>query len=244
MKRISVCLIITFCFVQNVVFAQAYGKENGHEWVDLGLTSGTKWATCNVGANRPEQYGGYYAWGELQQKSIYTHDTYRFYYGGKVTKYINDKKKLDFADDVAHVNWGGKWVMPTKAQQAELLSECYWVWTENYRGSGVKGYVVYKAKILIHVGQISERGESPSSYYNLSDTHIFLPAGGLHEQGNLENDGFGGCYWSSSLCPYSQYEAWYIIFSPTGAAVSFFGILDDNDSRHTGGSVRAVIPGE
>ena len=134
------------------------GTENGHEWIDLGLTSGTKWATANVGASKPQDYGNYYAWGETTTKGTYDWSTYK--YGSaynQLTKYCSSssygkdgftdsKTTLDLSDDAAYVNWGGKCRMSTKAQQDELRNECYLVWTENYNGSNVEGYIVYKAK--------------------------------------------------------------------------------------------------
>ena len=97
-------------------------ETNGHECVDLGLPSGTLWATCNVGATTPEGYGNYYAWGEK-------------------TKYNNEggKTVLDLEDDAAHVNWGGSWRMPTQAEWLELHGNCTWTWTTQ---NGINGYKV------------------------------------------------------------------------------------------------------
>ena len=91
--------------------------HNGHEYVDLGLPSGTKWATCNVGASSPEDYGEYYAWGETETKSTYDWRTYKWCKGSNdtMTKYctssssgtVDNKTVLDPEDDVAHVKWGG-----------------------------------------------------------------------------------------------------------------------------------------
>ena len=117
--------------------------ENGYKWVDLGLPSGTRWATCNIGAEKPQDYGNYYAWGEVIQKSFYSWSTYK--YGSdydQLTKYcnkseygVNDNKTvLELEDDAAYMNWGGKWRMPTDEQQTELRKQCYWVWTESYNG--------------------------------------------------------------------------------------------------------------
>ena len=108
---------------------------NGHEWVDLGLPSGTKWATMNVGASSPSDYGSYYAWGETSPKSNYTWQNLKYFISGdrfdnlKFSKYVSDsthgtvdnKKELDPSDDAAYVNWGSGWRMPSYAQQDELL---------------------------------------------------------------------------------------------------------------------------
>ena len=98
-------------------------KENYVEYVDLGLPSGTLWATCNLGASSPEEYGDYYAWGETEQKDYYDWDTYKFGEEFNLTKYnIEDGKTiLDLEDDAANVVLGGEWHMPTKKQIEELF---------------------------------------------------------------------------------------------------------------------------
>lgn len=227
------------------------GTENGHEWVDLGLTSGTKWATCNVGADKPEEYGNYYAWGEVTTKSTYASDNYKFGYDyGQLTKYCSNssygkdgftdnKTTLELSDDAAYVNWGGKWRMPTKAQQDELRNECYLVWTENYNGSNVEGYIVYKAKTSSDKGNVVSLYDTPSSSYSLSDAHIFLPAAGRYEE-NLCGVG-SGYYWSSSLNTEYPNSAWLINFDYDGVYDSYYY---GRDWRNWAPSVRAVIPGE
>ena len=109
------------------------GTENGHDYVDLGLPSGLKWATCNVGANAPEEYGDYYAWGEITTKTEYTEDNSLTY--GKQMNDISGNSQYD----AATANWGGDWRMPTKAEQEELLNDCTWTWTTY---NGVNGYNV------------------------------------------------------------------------------------------------------
>lgn len=111
-------------------FANA-NKVNGHEYVDLGLS--VKWATCNVGANKPEEYGNYYAWGETITKSSYTSDNSKTY--GKVMTDIAGNVNYD----AARANWGGSWRMPTKAEMQELYNSCTWTWTTQ---NGVNGYKV------------------------------------------------------------------------------------------------------
>ncbi len=209
------------------------GTENGHDYVDLGLTSGTKWATCNVGASKPQDYGNYYAWGETTTKETYYWSNYK--YGSdynKLTKYCSEsydgkdgftdtKTTLDLSDDAAYVNWGGKWRMPTEAQQDELRNQCYWVWTSSYNNSNVKGYIVYKAKTSSDKGVKIYEGETPSSSYKLSDAHIFLPAAG------------GRYYWSSSLYTDDSNLAWVVSFNSD--VVDYGG-----DNRSYGQLVRAV----
>lgn len=120
------------------------GKEKGHAYVDLGLPSGTLWATCNVDASSPEEYGGYYAWGETETKTDYSWETYKWFSGDwwigggdyypVFSKYVtnesgiegrlDNKTILDPEDDVAYVKWGGKWRMPTLKDFKELQKEC------------------------------------------------------------------------------------------------------------------------
>lgn len=107
------------------------------EAVDLGLPSGTKWASCNVGANSPWETGGYYAWGEVAEKSDYI--TY-LYENENIGKDIAGTKY-----DVARTMLGEKWSMPTITQLVELMSGCSTEWKENYEGSGISGYL-FKSK--------------------------------------------------------------------------------------------------
>ena len=106
---------------------------NGYEYVDLGLPSGLRWATCNVGANSPEEYGDYYAWGELEVKSVYT----------DVNSLTYHKDYSDISGnptyDVARAKWGSSWRLPTEAEFKELIDNCKWEWTIR---EGKKGYNV------------------------------------------------------------------------------------------------------
>ena len=166
-------------------FVEVQQEINGHEYVDLGLPSGLKWATCNVGATAPEEYGGYYAWGETEEKESYDWSTYKWCNGSSstMTKYctsssygtVDNKTVLDPEDDVAHVKWGGNWRMPTKAEQNELRDNCTWTWTTE---NGVNGYMVTS----------KTNGNS-----------IFLPAAGYRRGTGLRNGDSSGNYWSSSL---------------------------------------------
>ena len=125
-------------------------KHNGFEYVDLGLPSGTKWATCNVGADKETDYGFYFAFGETKGYSCFTDakafnwGDYKFSVNGsnaKFSKYNNTdgKKVLDLCDDAAHIHMGGRWHMPTKEQIIELKSNTISNWVTNYNGSGVGG---------------------------------------------------------------------------------------------------------
>ena len=213
------------------------------------MTSGTKWATANVGASKPQDYGNYYAWGETTTKEIYSWSTYKYFKDGddhKITKYCSDselgnngftdsKTTLDLSDDAAAANWGGKWRMPTKAQQDELRNQCYWVWTESYNNSNVKGYIVYKAKGEADKGKYVYKGKTPSSSYSLSDAHIFLPAAGYRGDGDLDGAGSDGYYWSSSLDTDVPYGAWSVGFYSFDVFSLGYG------DRYYGFTVRAVF---
>lgn len=194
------------------------GMENGHEWVDLGLS--VKWATCNVGAIQPEEFGDYFAWGEVETKAIYYWSTYK--YGSNwdaMTKYstdsyygiVDNKTVLDPEDDAATANWGGNWRMPTKAEQDELKNNCEWEWITL---NGVGGYKV-----------IGPNGNS-----------IFLPAAGRMVTSSFVSERYGH-YWSSSLDTETN--------NATLASHIFFISSDvdsGNEFRTTGQSVRPVCP--
>lgn len=184
--------------------------------VDLGLPSGLKWASCNVGASTPEEYGGFFAWGETELKSKYTWGTYKWGNSyDKLTKYCTqssywdnpdpmDKKTvLDPEDDAAHVNWGDSWRMPTDAEWTELRCNCSWDWTTQ---NGVKGRLV--------------TGPNGNS--------IFLPATG----------GRGGSFWSSSLDMDIPSNACLVAFNSSEYSVptDFRGVSE----RCAGCSVRPV----
>ncbi len=239
--------LLTTTLVAPIIFT-GDGVENGHAWVDLGLPSGLKWATMNVGATSPEGYGNYYAWGETEPQSSnrYIWDSYKWCNGTytSMTKYcvntsygtIDNNTTLDSDDDAASVNWGGKWRMPTHAEQTELATNCYWVWTSSYNDSGKAGYIIYKAKSSSDMGQVVTSGNTPSSSYSLSDSHIFLPAAGGRNEGSLDNAGSYGCYWSSSLNEGSSdsYAAWLLPFE------SSYRGYNNSGPRCLGRSVRAV----
>ena len=106
---------------------------SGHEYVDLGLPSGLKWATCNVGASLAEEYGGYYAWGEIETTIEYTDDNSKTY--GKSMSDISGNSTYD----VASAKWGGSWRLPTEKELIELTNNCEWEWTTQ---NGIKGYKV------------------------------------------------------------------------------------------------------
>lgn len=188
------------------------GFVNGHEWVDLGLS--VKWATMNVGASSPSDYGGYYAWGETSTKSRYEYsncfdcldpsgDYWRTYKLGGQTKIIPAS-----GHDTARENWGGTWRMPTDAEYEELCKKCRWTWTSQ---GGHNGYEI--------------TGPNGSS--------IFLPAAGYRSEARTYDVGKYSFYWSSTLSSsYSGY-AYFLYFSSSGRLMYDRG-------RSAGQSVRPV----
>ena len=196
--------------------------SSSDSYVDLGLS--VKWATCNVGATRPEEYGSYFAWGEISTKSIYDWSTYQWCRGSgtTLTKYnsngsygnIDYKTVLDLSDDAARAKLGSPWRMPTQAEQEELLNNCTWTWTTM---SGVKGYKVSGTK---------------SGY---TGNWIFLPAAGYYKEDSRSNAGSSGYYWSSMLESSGTTLAYYISFSSSVKSQSY-------SDRYYGRSVRPVHP--
>ncbi|MCQ2188572.1 MAG: hypothetical protein MJZ00_01465 [Paludibacteraceae bacterium] len=156
------------------VFFEDVASSSNHEYVDLGLPSGTLWATYNIGATKPEEYGWYFAWGETEPKEVYNNITYKL--GEDFTKYnFNDGlTTLLPEDDAATANWGSEWRMPTNEEQRELVEECQYQMTE------VNG--VYGAKFT---------GKNGNS--------VFFPAAGTRTGSGATSVGNYGLYWSSSL---------------------------------------------
>lgn len=137
------------------------GMINGHEWVDLGLS--VKWATCNIGASSPSDYGDYYAWGETWTKSEYREDNSVTH--GKTMDDISG----DVRYDAARANWGGSWRLPTKVEMEELIEKCTWQWTaqgghKGYRVTGPNGSSIFMPAAGDRAG---------SSLYDAEDGGIF-----------------------------------------------------------------------
>ena len=202
--------------------ASAYYVPEAKTAIDLGLPSGTLWASCNVGATKPEEYGNYFAWGETQPKENYSWSTYKWCKGSSstMTKYCNkssygnngftdNKTELDFEDDAAYVNWGSNWRMPSTEQIQELIDNCNWEWTTL---NGVYGRKATSKK----------NGKS-----------IFLPAAGYRDVTSLYGAGSWGYYWSRTLYTGSAYSACRLYFYSGNVYWS-------SDYRYCGQSVRPV----
>ncbi len=192
-----------------------------HGYVDLGLPSGLLWATCNVGADTPEEYGDYFAWGETQPKENYDWSTYQYCMGSNttLTKYCSNSNygyngftdnltTLLPEDDAAAANWGGNWRMPTKEEFQELYNNTTVTWTQQ---NGVNGRLF-----------TASNGNS-----------LFLPAAGNRWDGELYLAGDIGDYWSSSLTTGYPDNAWYFGFGSGSTGVY-------STHRYGGLSVRAV----
>jgi len=212
----------------------AYGSEvsfttsgggGGHTYVDLGLPSGLLWATCNVGANSPEDYGDYFAWGETQPKSDYSWATYQYCMGSlnTLTKYCTNASlgyngftdnltTLLPEDDAATANWGSGWRMPTEEEWQELYNNTTVIWTTQ---NGVNG-----------LRFIASNGNS-----------LFLPAAGYYYETSFSSAGTHGLYWSSSLCTSGPDFAWFLCFNSAGYCWM------NSDERGNGNSVRPVRVG-
>lgn len=205
---------------------QFTGMENGHEWVDLGLS--VKWATCNVGASSPSDYGSYFAWGETTPKSEYSWSTLVYSaddMGIDFTKYNADTQSdpdesylhLELMDDAANANWGGGWRMPSKEEFAELEANCTLTWTTQ---DGISGYRVKSKK----------NGKS-----------IFLPAAGGMEDDELVSVGAGGRYWSSTLDLSMPHYGKNLAFWKSRPLSSAGFNTVDSSFRYKGFSVRPVL---
>jgi hypothetical protein len=213
-------------------YGLAYGEElsfttdnaSDHDYVDLGLPSGTLWATCNVGADNPEDYGDYFAWGETQPKDNFDWSTYQYCNGSSstLTKYCNNSSygyngftdnltTLLPEDDAATANWGNDWRMPTREEWQELYNNTTVTWTSQ---NGVNGRLF-----------TANNGNS-----------LFLPAAGIRSGSSLYLLGNYGGGWSSSLDTGCPDYVWYFNFYS-----DFYDM--DNYYRYFGQSVRAVRVG-
>ena len=200
MRKCIVALAATMLMIVTVLVAGC--EKETDDWVDLGLPSGLQWATCNVGASSPEEYGDYFAWGEITPKSLYDWSTYRYCNGthDQLTKYCfqssygyngftDDLTILQPGDDAATANYGGR--TPTKEEWQELLDNTTSEWT-------------------------TLNGVSGRRFIGSNGNSIFLPAGG-NLFGDASVNYTVGNYWSSTLhkdCGYSFY-AWRLYFIPS-----------------------------
>ena len=196
-KKIFVLFIMSIILCSNNGFSQSL---NGHEYVDLGLPSGTKWAKCNIGAKTETDFGYYFAWGETNPKNSFTEENYNYekqesYVDSDGFTHNRDKNIVcisgDSKYDAATANWGNGWSMPTKEQFDELIYKCNWEWVSK---NGVYGY-----KVTGNNGK-----------------YIFLPAAESRQWPNLLNEGEQGDYWSGSLNKNRYGNPYHLYFFSSG----------------------------
>lgn len=198
---------------------------NGYAYVDLGLPSGTLWATMNVGANSETDYGLYFAWGETQgyadasSGKKFSWDDYKWGTDQNLTKYnsTDNKTQLDLEDDAAAVNMGGQWHMPTQKQIQELLDNTTITRVTDYNGSGING-ILFTSKTDIN-------------------RKLFIPSAGNFGKGSVYNVGDDGGVWSSSLTFNDIYRAMSLELGTTEKP----HFANKGTSREVGLSVRGVI---
>ena len=193
--------------------------NNGHSYIDLGLPSGTLWATCNVGASKPTQSGLYFQWGDVQgykteqvgKEKKFSCDDYKWGDYPNFTKYAKQGEMLEIEDDAAHANMGGGWHIPTPEQVQELIDNTTNNWVTQ---DGVNGRL-FTSK---------NNGKS-----------IFIPASGVAWNGSIHSSGNYGNIWSSMLNTlYADYGLRFCFHSG-------YAYLSFNASRYYGQSVRGVI---
>ncbi|MEE3414768.1 MAG: hypothetical protein VZR53_05295 [Prevotella sp.] len=206
----------------SLCFSNDFCPDGNHpHMIDLGLPSGTKWTCCNVGANTPIEFGGYFSWGEVIPKSSFGLNNYKWYANGNdhnISKYccnsdygtVDNRIELEPVDDAAYVNWGPEWRMPSIAQIRELLNNCTGEWTIV---NGIGGYLFNSCS---------------------NDSAIFFPLAGWNPKG-MGIDAIGN-YWSRGY-DYDIFPNWACVLcikhSNTGAYAAYY-------ARHWGANVRAV----
>ena len=196
-------------------------NDNGKDYVDLGLTSGTLWATMNVGATNETDYGSYFQWGDTLDKRDDVCDGESYKYGSKYRTVVNNsggtfdnKITLDLEDDAARVNMGGDWKMPTWALMEELVAETNSEWVTGYKGTNING-----RKFISKT--------DPSKY-------IFIPASGYRGDSSFFDQGSNGNVWGSSLDIGSDGYAFRLSFASNN-------YNNSSDTRSLGMSVRGVL---
>lgn len=204
--------------VSETYYQVVSGVNAGREYVDLGLS--VMWATCNLGAFKPSDTGRFFAWGEVNDKSDYTWDTYTLrtsgtnMYNAVFSKYDSGNgslSNLETTDDAACSIWSGGWRIPTKADFEELINNCKWNWT---MVDGVYGYVITSKKS------------------GFDQNSIFMPAAGFMQRKTVQDNSSHGSYWTSVLST-SSHSAFFLGFNST--QVRTYSL-----ERYIGCSIRAV----
>lgn len=210
-------LVWAYC-ISGATVSKASGIVEGHEYVDLQLPSGVRWARCNIGANEPEEFGYYFGWGETEQKPNYTWDTYKFSIGDSLlTKYnfSNEEGLVDSIfvlqdiDDVARSAWGGGWRMPTSIEYRELIDNCDYSWE---KVNGVWGGLLKSRK---------------------NGNTIFFPAAGSRISSSKWDENEVEC-WTVDIGAYNPWLANHVTMDSLSVDV-------ENTIRNLGRPVRAVV---
>ena len=195
-------------------------NNNGFNFVDLGLPSGTLWATMNVGASKPSDSGLYFQWGDTigcraeqvgkgEGKKAFIWADYKWNASKGFTKYNTAGESLKLADDAANANMGGSWHMPTPTQIQELINETTSTWTQQDNVYG-------------------------TLFTSKNSKSIFIPAAGYASDGSLHDGGSEADVWSSMLSASSVNVGRYLYFGSSGASLNKY-------YRYSGFSVRGVI---
>ena len=206
-----------------------------HDYVEI---NGIKWATCNVGANNPEEPGLYFQWGdykgydgseigENEGQKPFKWEDYKFSLGrsnpkpasfSKYNNIVGSKNVLDLIDDGARVNWSGHWRMPTYYDVKSLYESTNYVWTADYNGTGVAGMI------------FTDKNDSTKS--------IFIPAAGYAYKGTLRNNNTTGTFWTNQL--YTAWDTEACAFTFTSSKVDYYDIGEQSGNRFYGRPLRAV----
>ena len=261
--------------VDSIVYDKYRTYLNGYEYVDLGLSVKWATCNVGAQSSEEAGYYiawgdtvGYVDF-EVDERA-FTWDTYKYSKGSNQTltkycdrqeygcvaveatdsteavRYTDELSSLVADDDAALRYMGEGWRIPTRREMIELKNKCYWEWTNSYAGTGVNGYIVYRAKAEGDKGKFSYDKPVLDAEYTLNDTHIFLPAAGYRRgEGGVNTTNFNkagvwsygkmGNYWSSDLRANEPYKAYYHNFSETTGR-NEIGIAE----RYMGRSVRAV----
>ena len=226
MKNLFITQILMFvAFMAN---AQSCPDDNHPHAIDLGLPSGTKWACCNVGTSFPEGYGIYYAWGETEEKEIYDWSTYIHSDDSETTCHDIGSDIAGTEYDVAHVRWGGFWVMPSQDQLQELVSKCHYTCTLKNRVNGHLFTGPSGGSIFLPESDFWRKGYPDNAFLNSNNDGI------NKETDELPNAGY---YWSSTHSPSNSTFACSLLFS------NGFAYWDSYNYRCSGLTVRPVIGG-
>jgi len=208
MKRIT--LFALFGVAVCRLFAQQDIADSAHQFVDMGLPSGTKWATCNIGATKPEEYGWYVMWGSIEDCSNITCSEITCKTYGMVLENISGDENFD----IARKQWGGQWRIPTQEEWEELISNSYTFWTTV---NGVNGRLLRSTK---------------------NGNTIFLPAAGRREGSSVSLKNQEGRYWAATLDKKQKSSQWAAAFARVSPGVA--AVIGGYWTHHVAFSVRAV----